>query len=334
MAFAAQPLRPCISSKLLRSSLSRSRSSLRRGYLKHHQRGYASLSYEIYDSTELRKSVDPTKKTAVVLHGILGNHKNLRQISYKLGDSFPDYQILLATHRGHGESSSGQPPHTVYSCVGDLLNLFKEIGLSSSPEIIIGHSFGGKVALGLVDSLLKDNSSGNPSHCFVLDSLPGVVDFSKNNDKDSVASVISSLKKIKLPIQSKEKLIEEMTSQGFSLPLAQWMTLNVKRDRQLGNQFVWLFDLKAIESMLNDYCKVQYWDFLKSKTLMESESKVTFVQAERNPAWTLDVVTTLDQIQAETQGIVQRKLLKDSGHWVHVDQPLPLFNILSSAFED
>ncbi len=46
--------------------------------------------------------------------------------------------MLMVTLRGHGDSSSGEPPHTVASCARDLFNHFHEKGLSKLPDVMIG----------------------------------------------------------------------------------------------------------------------------------------------------------------------------------------------------
>ncbi len=106
-----------------------------------------------------------------------------------------------------------------------------------------------------------------------------------------------------------------------------------QRSREHENNFIWSFDLDVIESLLHDYCNVEYWPLLESDELMQSSSSVTFVQASKNPVWTPEIVGHLDKIDGKTNGRVKRTLLKDAGHWVHVDQPDILFQILSKGFQ-
>eukprot|EP00277_Geminigera_cryophila_P017026 CAMPEP_0179457796 /NCGR_PEP_ID=MMETSP0799-20121207/41490_1 /TAXON_ID=46947 /ORGANISM="Geminigera cryophila, Strain CCMP2564" /LENGTH=179 /DNA_ID=CAMNT_0021258693 /DNA_START=375 /DNA_END=911 /DNA_ORIENTATION=- len=95
--------------------------------------------------------VDPTRKLAIIVHGILGTGRNWVPFTRKLLSHFPDYQFILVDMRGHGEShapgkfGTHNSDHTVDVCAQDLENLCKHLGCA--PDVVIGHSFGGKVAL-------------------------------------------------------------------------------------------------------------------------------------------------------------------------------------------
>lgn len=54
------------------------------------------LSYEFEPKAPINSDIP---KTAVVLHGIMGSHKNLRSISQRLAASYPNFQLLLVTLR-------------------------------------------------------------------------------------------------------------------------------------------------------------------------------------------------------------------------------------------
>ena len=58
-----------------------------------------------------------------------------------------DWRAVLVDLRMHGASQDFSPPHTLAACVADLRALENSIGPFHG---VIGHSFGGKVALELV----------------------------------------------------------------------------------------------------------------------------------------------------------------------------------------
>ena len=65
---------------------------------------------------------------------------------------FPSWQVLLADLRCHGQSAHMGPvtPHnSVESAAADVLELLRHLRLF--PEILIGHSFGGKVIMSMAD---------------------------------------------------------------------------------------------------------------------------------------------------------------------------------------
>ena len=97
-----------------------------------------------------------------ICHGILGSGQNWRGFARKL-QQIRSLNIVLVDLRCHGRSPPQLPPHTVDACSRDLLKLSGVVG---APDIVIGHSFGGKVALASLRYL-------KPQQVWVLDSPPG-----------------------------------------------------------------------------------------------------------------------------------------------------------------
>ena len=66
---------------------------------------------------------------------------------------FPSWQVLLVDLRCHGESTqmAQRParPHGVESAAEDVLKLLGQLKLF--PEVLVGHSFGGKVVMSMVE---------------------------------------------------------------------------------------------------------------------------------------------------------------------------------------
>ena len=82
----------------------------------------------------------------MVLHGMLGNKKNLRRISTMVAKEYPAYDMLLVTLRAHGDSGRGRPPHSVSACAQDVASLLEAQGVHK-PDVVMGHSFGAKVSV-------------------------------------------------------------------------------------------------------------------------------------------------------------------------------------------
>lgn len=90
--------------------------------------------------------------TAVLVHGVMGNRRNLQSFAKQLLQRHPGWQILTIDLRCHGEStelhSRPRGPHTVDAAARDILQLVSHLKLF--PTILIGHSFGGKVVMSMV----------------------------------------------------------------------------------------------------------------------------------------------------------------------------------------
>ncbi|TDC36991.1 alpha/beta hydrolase [Micromonospora sp. KC213] len=84
---------------------------------------------------------DPAARPVVALHGIRGHGGRWRHLAERhLRDSY----VVAPDLRGHGRSD-GTPPWSVERHVDDVLGVLDELGLDRVD--VIGHSFGGLIAL-------------------------------------------------------------------------------------------------------------------------------------------------------------------------------------------
>lgn len=204
--------------------------------------------------------------------------------------------------------ASGAPPHTLENAAGDVLHLLDELresGRMIKPDILIGHSFGGKTVLEMTRQLLEAGEADLvPAECFVLDALPGKMG-EKRVLQSEAAHVLSVLQEVPDRFVSKEELIDVLGSHGLSLELAQWMTTNVARKDGL---YSWLFDLEVLEELFRSLCQEDNWPFLESGKA--SDTKITFIRAERNKSWTPDVLQRFEALPTDR---VECILLPNSG---------------------
>ena len=112
-------------------------------------------AYEIIKGAIVRYSSDASVQrrpppTAVLIHGILGSRRNMQSFAKRLVEGFPAWQVVLVDLRCHGDSAPlfTTGPHGVDTAAGDVLRLLSALKLF--PEILIGHSFGGKVVMSMV----------------------------------------------------------------------------------------------------------------------------------------------------------------------------------------
>ena len=80
----------------------------------------------------------------LLLHGIYGACRNWGSVARRLVRARPDWSVVLVDLRSHGRSPR-LSPHTLDACADDLLRL--EARLVLPADAVLGHSFGGKVAL-------------------------------------------------------------------------------------------------------------------------------------------------------------------------------------------
>lgn len=253
------------------------------------------------------------RRWALVLHGILGSRRNWKTFVKRLSEAHPEWGFIIADLRNHGDSHGHSGPDTLASCARDLRELCGALGVW--PERVIGHSFGGKVALTFArDALVA------PTQTWVLDATPSPMSAQEMQGASTVVRVLEALRGIPVPIPSRAALVDTLLAQGFSQMLASWMTTNLTRK---ADGFHWRFHLDGIEAMLADYAAADLWGVALDPA---PGTDVFVVRAARSDRWTTDIVSRLHGPRTHLM------VLEDAGHWVHVDNPSGLAEMLSRAF--
>ncbi|XP_062207709.1 uncharacterized protein LOC133909336 isoform X1 [Phragmites australis] len=276
----------------------------------------------------------PDPPTAVLLHGILGSRKNWGSFAKRLAQEFPMWQFLLVDLRCHGDSASikKRGPHTVASTAFDVLKLVVQLRLT--PRVLVGHSFGGKVALSMVEQAAKPLA--RPVRVWVLDATPGKVR-AGGDGEDHPAELIEFLRRMPTQVPSKQVIVDALVRGRFSVDVARWVATNLRRSSPLGQQssssFSWTFDLNGISEMYKSYEDTNLWGIVEN---VPRGIHINFLKAERSlHRWALEDlqrIHTAEELAADEGGGVEMHVLEDAGHWVHADNPDGLFRILSSTF--
>lgn len=250
----------------------------------------------------------PPSRWMMFLHGLLGSRSNWRAIATRFVAARPGWGALLVDLRMHGESQDFPPPHTIESAAQDLIALEGISGIR--PDAVLGHSFGGKVALQYLDLLER-----NLEAAWIIDSPPGPrIDASVDRGADhTTLRVLDRLKQMPRTFESRNQFVEQITAAGFEESLARWLALNlVRRDAGL----VLRVDIDAIGSLLDSHYRADLWPTVERHC---ATTKLTFVIGGRSP------VFVPDQRQRVYQMARDKKLhavtLENSGHWVHADDP-------------
>ncbi|MGB0589472.1 MAG: alpha/beta fold hydrolase [Myxococcota bacterium] len=248
-------------------------------------------------------------RTVLILHGILGSGKNWHGFSRRLVKRMPGWQVVLPDLRHHGESRGFTGPHTVQACVEDLNVLCRRLDVA--PAVVIGHSFGGKVALRFVEQAAWDVAS-----VWALDTSPSLRGAGARGPGSEVGHVLSTLQGIPMPSPSRAAVEATLEAAGFSAAMRGWMTTNL---RAVEGGVAWRFDLSAVDALIEDYFAIDLWPTLRR---WPRASAVHLLSAGRGGRW-----TALDKTQARAIGAaggLHYHVLADSGHWVHVDAPAAL----------
>ncbi len=266
------------------------------------------------------------RATGFVLHGVLGAGNNFRSFVKRLTARRPEWRFVLVDLRHHGHSQGAPPPNTLEACVGDLLQLSRE--LHTAPAAVIGHSFGGKVALAYGRALAGARDvPGNADfeaaraglrQIWALDSNPGPQTPSPDHE---VVRVVSTLRALPGPFATRDQALRGLGERGLSSGLAQWLATNLERR---GDSFAWRFDLAAIGALLDDYFRQDLWPYMDAA---RGAPEHHLVVAERSDRWTGSMRDRVRTVPPGASVVLHE--LANAGHWVHVDNPEGLLDILA-----
>lgn len=245
------------------------------------------------------------------LHGILGRGRNWRTLARRLATAHPDHRLLLVDLRGHGESGAS-PPNDLAACAADLEALAVAEG---APSVVVGHSFGGKVAM----SYLRDRAPAGVVG-FVLDSVPGPMAEAKVPSASDPVGILGVLRGAPEHAPTRDALRGPLVAAGVAGPVVDWLlTSAVETPR--GWRFLW--DLDVIESLLRSYAAEDFWPWLAQAT-----HEVHVVRAGRSERWTAEDRARLEGLRPPAEA----HLMPDVGHWLHVEDPAGTLAILERGF--
>ncbi len=87
---------------------------------------------------------DEASPPVAVVHGSMDRSAGLLRLSRRLDST---HRVIRYDRRGYGRSVDVGPPWTVEANIDDLEAVL--VACASEPSVVVGHSFGGNVALGL-----------------------------------------------------------------------------------------------------------------------------------------------------------------------------------------
>jgi len=245
-----------------------------------------------------------------VLHGAFGAGRNWSSAARRLVRDRPDWGVVLVDLRLHGGSQGFPPPHTVAASASDVLALADRLSPRIEEAALLGHSFGGKVALSCVRA-----DAGRWSCVWVIDSTPDAMPLS-----GSLPAMLGHLRALPGPFGTRREAEVALEARGVAPKVARWMATNLVREPELR----WRFDLDALEELLMDFFRTDLWDVLEQGPPPEFE----FVAADDSPVLTRDARRRIETIGERTGATHLHRVA--GGHWVHVDNPRALHSLLEA----
>lgn len=255
-------------------------------------------------------SPDEPGRWLLVLHGIYGAGRNWGSVARRLVRERPDWGAVLVDLRQHGESMGFPGPHTLEAAADDLRALVRHESLTA--PAVLGHSFGGKVAM-----RYAADPVGSLESLWVVDSTPDA-----GEPTGSAWRMLEVLRRHPGPFPSRGAGVEAVEAEGFPHPVARWMATNLERTD--AGRYRWRLDVGDMESLLRDFFRSDTWD------VVDSPPEGTTVHVVKARDSSILDEAACERIEAAGRGGEAVRLHRlEGGHWLNADNPGALVALLT-----
>ncbi|MDE2793546.1 MAG: alpha/beta hydrolase [Gemmatimonadota bacterium] len=247
----------------------------------------------------------------LLLHGIYGAGRNWRTVARRLVNARPGWAVTLVDLRAHGRSPR-LAPHTIEACAADLTGV--EAGLGAPADAVLGHSFGGKVAL-----VHARHCSPVPRRYWIIDSSPGT-----GRPAGGAWRMLGVLRRHPGPFASRAEAAAAVEDEGYSPLVAAWMASNVRRDGVEG--WVWGLDPDEMEGYLRDYFGTDAWDVVEEPP---EGATIHFVKASASSVLGDADAKRIRAVGRRTGRVFLHEV--EGGHWLNTENPAALHELLVAS---
>lgn len=245
-------------------------------------------------------AADPPTREIVMLHGIYGRGRNWQAIARGLVAARPEYGCWLVDLPYHGDSGPGTHGNTVGGIAADMDDWFLARGVA--PDGILGHSYGGKIALALAEA--RDRAA--PLQVWVIDSTAEV-----KEPSGSAWTMLEIIRRLPGRFRTRDEAVAAIVQGGYPLGVAQWMGTNLIRE---GQSFVWRLDFDVMERLLTDFFTTDLWHVVEAPG---PHLDLHFVKASESSAISSEAVRRIEAAPHDRVHLHRR----EGGHWIHAESP-------------
>jgi esterase len=267
---------------------------------------------------ELITNEDHPGHWMLFLHGILGRRVNWRSFARSYVARRTGWGAVLVDLRAHGESLGLPGPNTVAAAGEDLVELAESVVEAHGGRItgVLGHSFGGKVAI-VGASRLRAVGEG-VDELWIIDAPAGPRMHARDRTTEHVFETLAGLEP---RFESRSDFVDAVVAKGIARSVAQWLATNL-----VAHEGGWTFglDLEPLSQLLQDFMCVDLWPLVDEEA--EAGTRVSMVLGDRSQAVFGE---ELEQARRRAQlGLIELHTVAGAGHWVHVDNPTGLLHVL------
>jgi len=249
----------------------------------------------------------------LMLHGIYGRGRNWLAVARTLVERRPDWCCWLADMRHHGDAHPGADGGTLDALAGDIEAWGAAQGVT--PDAVLGHSFGGKVALAY-----DARQAARPLQTWVIDSTPEA-----KSPSGSAWDMLGIVRNLPQVFRSRQDAIAGIEAGGFSTEVAQWMSTNLVHD---ADAFRWRLDFDVMEHLLHEFFQTSLWPVLDPGA---ASHDIHVLKASQSSVISADAVARLESLEAASGPGRARVHLhhREGGHWIHAESPAVVVELLA-----
>jgi pimeloyl-ACP methyl ester carboxylesterase len=245
------------------------------------------------------------------LHGIYGAGRNWGSVARAFVRERPEWGVMPVDLRQHGRTPRLPAPHTLHACAQDLVRLAAKT--STDVRGILGHSFGGKVAL-----VYADLAEDPPDQVWVIDSTPD-----SRPPSGSAWEMLRVLRESPGPFPDRESVLRAVEDLGFTRPVAQWMSTNAVP----GNGgLIWRIDADDMEELLLDFFRTDTWSTVERPPI---GTDVHIVKASDSNILSPEAMARVRSTGQATGRVHLHEV--QGGHWLNADNPTELVELLARS---
>ena len=238
-------------------------------------------------------------KHLVMLHGIFGRGRNWQTIARTVTGARPEYACWLVDLPYHGDSGPATQGNTIPGLAADVRAWMDAQRIV--PSAILGHSYGGKVALAIAAQL-----PDVPLQVWVIDSTPETKD-----PAGSAWQMIDVIRRMPLRFDTRDAAVAALMDAGYETGVAQWMTTNLERGPE---GFTWRLDFDVMEELMRDFFRTDLWHVVERPS---PRHEIHFVKASESSAISDAAVQRIEAATSDRVRLHHRK----GGHWIHAESP-------------
>lgn len=243
----------------------------------------------------------------LMLHGVFGTGRNWSHVAKQVVERRPDWGVVLVDLPEHGKSDRVHA-ETIDEAAEALHQLVEAESLAAAG--ILGHSFGGKVALCYAEA------ADGLEQAWIADSSP-----EPSEPTGHGWGMVRTLRRLPDTFESREAAVQALMEAGQSEAVARWLAMNLARR---GGKLTWRFDLGRIEHLLRDFYAADLWDVVERDT---NGLRLEFVKADDSDVLSASACRRIADAAASNWRIHLHHV--PGGHWINIDSPAEVVDLLA-----